>query len=119
MQIRYAKDLSEAFIRTSGVHNHERITDNGLSSPVKIKIQAMGNPFNGRSARQIQRSIQANFFSTWLHEILCSFFVWCDTFFPKKCPQKCWCYLRCFCPFLYPLDWFVMASLGAWKKPAA
>uniref|UniRef100_A0A915E2X6 Uncharacterized protein n=1 Tax=Ditylenchus dipsaci TaxID=166011 RepID=A0A915E2X6_9BILA len=42
MRMRYAKDLtatSMAFIQTSGEHDHDRLKDTNLSSPVKISIK--------------------------------------------------------------------------------
>uniref|UniRef100_A0A915DY57 Uncharacterized protein n=1 Tax=Ditylenchus dipsaci TaxID=166011 RepID=A0A915DY57_9BILA len=58
MRIRYKNDISEAYIQTSGAHDHRRLLDNGLSSPVKTKIEALDEPHSGKTAKPIQRTIQ-------------------------------------------------------------
>uniref|UniRef100_A0A915DV57 Coatomer subunit gamma n=1 Tax=Ditylenchus dipsaci TaxID=166011 RepID=A0A915DV57_9BILA len=44
--------------QTTGLHDHKRLKDNGLSTPVKEKIQALDEPNIGKTARQIQRALQ-------------------------------------------------------------
>uniref|UniRef100_A0A915CZS3 Uncharacterized protein n=1 Tax=Ditylenchus dipsaci TaxID=166011 RepID=A0A915CZS3_9BILA len=58
MRIRYKNDISEAYIQTSGAHDHRRLLDNGLSSPVKRNIEALDEPHSGKTAKHIQRTIQ-------------------------------------------------------------
>jgi hypothetical protein len=61
MRIRYAKNTSApsaAFIQMSGTHDHERLKDKGLSTPVKMEIKAMDEPSGGQTASTIQRKLQ-------------------------------------------------------------
>uniref|UniRef100_A0A915DCR0 Uncharacterized protein n=1 Tax=Ditylenchus dipsaci TaxID=166011 RepID=A0A915DCR0_9BILA len=58
MRIRYKNDISEAYIQTSGAHDHRRLLDNGLSSPVNKKIEALDEPHSGKAAKHIQTNIQ-------------------------------------------------------------
>uniref|UniRef100_A0A915CZI6 Uncharacterized protein n=1 Tax=Ditylenchus dipsaci TaxID=166011 RepID=A0A915CZI6_9BILA len=48
----------DACIQTSGAHDHRRLLDNGLSSPVKRKIEALDEPHSGKTAKHLQRTIQ-------------------------------------------------------------
>jgi hypothetical protein len=54
-----------AFIQTSGEHDHKRLKDKGLSTPVKQKIEAKDSPSGGSTARVMQRDLQVSLCGTW------------------------------------------------------
>jgi hypothetical protein len=71
MRIRYPKNSSPALIQMTGEHEHTRLKDDGLSTPVKQRIQAHDEPHSGRTAGQIQRALEvgAHILDSWNTEI--------------------------------------------------
>jgi hypothetical protein len=57
VRIRYI-DPSNQLIQTSGGHDHKRLKDDGLSTPVKQKIREQGTPLSGKTPRVMQRALQ-------------------------------------------------------------
>uniref|UniRef100_A0A915CTP0 Uncharacterized protein n=1 Tax=Ditylenchus dipsaci TaxID=166011 RepID=A0A915CTP0_9BILA len=50
--------VSLGYIHTSGAHDHRRLLDNGLSSPVEREIKALDELLSGKTATRIQRTTQ-------------------------------------------------------------
>lgn len=60
MRIRHTKDLSGVYIQLAGEHDHTMLKDDGLSSPVKRKLEQLDEPGGGKSAKVMQRTLQVN-----------------------------------------------------------